>query len=149
MEHKEYSLYKWSHSWTEARYSYLLKPEFKQKGHYTGQEIRTGFSCSFLRIKLKINSLLNFISLNYIKKYTHALGHTWHLVEKKQFQLKIMSKWFQLKSLHKWLTLNPWAIFPIEVLRADAIKEGLNSPHPSKDAEAEWTKHQHNCKGRV
>ena len=23
-----------------------------------------------------INSLLNFISLNYIKKYTHALGHT-------------------------------------------------------------------------
>lgn len=76
MEHKEYSLYKWSHSWTEARYSYLLKPEFKQKGHYTGQEIRTGFSCSFLRIKLKINSLLNFISLNYIKKCTHALGHT-------------------------------------------------------------------------
>lgn len=71
---------------------------------------------------------------------THT--HTWHLVEKKQFQLKIMSKWFQLKSLHKWLTLNPWAIFPIEVLRADAIKEGLNSPHPSKDAEAEWTKHQ-------
>lgn len=77
---------------------------------------------------------------------THT--HTWDLAESKHFQLKIMPKWFQLKSLHKWLTLNPWAIFPNDVLRADAIKEGLSSPHPFKDAEAEWTKHWHNCQGR-
>ena len=34
-------------------------------------------------------------------------------------------------------------------LRADAIKEGLNSPHPFNDPEAEWTKHQLSGQGVV